>query len=164
MAPVDAGALITPSRNNFTLRTVSRGSGSSSPWSKRCASALTVASARFGSRPSGGVMRTAKCARAVSFPSRCTVAKASSDGACAIASKNVVTPCLLSASSAALAPLTFSAGVGAGICLATVSCAASSSIPVGLPDESLATLPPRGSGVRAVMPASCKARELTSAV
>jgi hypothetical protein len=33
MAPVDAGAVITPSRNNFTLRTVTVGSGPISPWS-----------------------------------------------------------------------------------------------------------------------------------
>jgi len=67
--------------------------------------------------------------------------------------QNVVTPCLLSASSAAVAPLTFSAGVGAGICLATVSCAASSSIPWGC---RMNPWPPcaQGIGVRAVMPAS----------
>ena len=90
-------------------------------------------------------MSRAKCARAVSLPSRFTAAKASSDGVSAAASKNVVIPCLRSASSAAAADLTLSAAVGAGISLATGPCAASSRIPEGLPESSRPIFPPSGS-------------------
>ena len=93
------------------------------------------------------------------------MAKASSEGGSAAASKNVVTPCLRSASSAACAALTLSAGVGAGISLATGSCAASSRIPDGLPDGIAADLAAQRIGVcGGRCPRARRARELTSAV
>lgn len=73
-------------------------------------------------------------------------------------------PCLAIASSAARAEFTSSLAVGFGSSLLTSCCAESSSVPDALPAGSRPILPPSGSGVAAVIPASASAREFTNAV
>src|SRR3954454_10456289 len=104
----------------------------------------------------------AKWARAVRPPLRDSEENAAKEAGLAAASRNDVMPCRRIAFSAAFALLTLSAAVGAGTALLTRSWAASSSSPVGLPASSRQILPPGGSGVAAVAPASASARELTT--
>ncbi len=155
---------MTPSMKSFAFRTVMPGAGEMAPSSYCFAKPAIRATAPFGSPASAGSIGGAKWARAVRPPARRTAANAAMSAGRATASRKLVTPWAFIALRATFAAATSSSAVGLGINEPNTSNAASSSRPVGCPLASRQILPPTGSGVVAVIFASCRARVLASTV
>ncbi len=159
MAPVNAGAAITPSMNSLAWRTCIDGAARVDPWSNRRCCRSSSATAACGVAPLSRSISTAKWARAVSLPRRCSAVKAVIVSGSVQASRKLVMPWRRIAFKAALEAARFSFAFKAGMKRIARSWAASSSRPVASPCASRTILPPVGSGVARRMPASAMARE-----